>query len=554
MGQALRPRRDASASGVTVLLGLVFLGLVVGSVGSAFQDPQQPTAVTVSTDSGPVTGYAYESYRVWKGIPYAAPPVGSLRWRAPQPVKPWGPQPLKAFDYGPACPQHCMLPPGFCPTVTSEDCLHLNVWTPSQNPNPAQPWAVLVFFAGGAFFQGDGSTPIYSGDVFVNFTSTVMVTCSYRLGALGFLVLDGLEGNYGIEDQRQVLRWVQKNIKNFGGDPNSVTVFGESAGAMSIGLHLTSPQSAGLFHKAIMESNPFSIEYKHIHEAKQDGAQLAGYLGCPPTDMACLLSKTPEEIVVAQEKVFVWPWPDVFDFNFGILLQWTPTIDGKQFFSQPINAFIAGNFTRVPIMLGTNADEGVMFVYQGFKQPTSDVAYVTAVALAFRESSFEVLEEYPVSFWINDSRPALSKVVTDYLFGCSTRRVALATSSWGVPTYLYYFDHALSFPAAYGPHYQFCRFAACHGSELPMLFHTAIEMGFNYTQPEDVMSKAMMHWWSNFAKSKTGNPNFGNNVNMTWLPFTSQALNNARIATPVSPQKNLEKAYCDFWDSLGYDW
>jgi para-nitrobenzyl esterase len=266
--------------------------------------------------------------------------------------------------------------------------------------------------------------------------------------------------------------------------------------------------------------------------------------------MACLLTKTSEEIVAAQQKVFVWPWPDVFDFNMGILLQWTPTIDDKQFFSQPIHAFIAGNFTRVPVMMGTNANEGVSFVYRVFSQPTSDAEFIAAVGLGFREDALKVLEKYPVSFFINDSRPALSKVATDYLFGCSTRRVAMATSSWGVPTYLYYYDHALALPGGY----RYCRSVACHGAELTILFHTAPNLGHNFTQAEDMMSKAMMNWWTSFAKSKHGDPNAGHNVNMIWLPFTPQSMNNARIATPVSPQKNLDKAYCDFWDPLGYDW
>ena len=175
----------------------------------------------------------------------------------------WGPNPKVTQAFSPGCPQNCELPPKTCPDTVSEDCLYLNVFTPREDylqSNGPQP--VMVWFHGGRYEQGSASDILYDGSFMANASGVIIVTANYRIGVLGFLVTGSLQGNYGWQDQRSVLLWVQNNIANFGGDPNSVTVFGQSVGGISTALHLTSPSSVGLLHKAIIQSDPFTLPVK----------------------------------------------------------------------------------------------------------------------------------------------------------------------------------------------------------------------------------------------------------------------------------------------------
>ena len=210
----------------------------------------------------------------YRGIPYAQPPVGALRWAAPQPLPAWT-SPRSATAFGAICPQDGTA------TGDSEDCLFLNVWTPQAAVQRGKRLPVMVFFHGGAFVYGAGSLPAYDGSYLAASGNVVVVTLNYRLGALGFLSVPelGLTGNYGILDQRLALRWVARNIRAFGGDPDKVTLFGQSAGAMSVGLHLFSiPDGRKLFRAAIMESNPLALPYPSLQaqiETKWDNFRIA---------------------------------------------------------------------------------------------------------------------------------------------------------------------------------------------------------------------------------------------------------------------------------------
>eukprot|EP00755_Sulcionema_specki_P027449 Sspe_Gene.87785::Locus_59591_Transcript_1_2_Confidence_0.667_Length_767::g.87785::m.87785 len=221
-------------------------------------------AVTVPTDSGDVMGYTVTREKlgshVFRGIPYAAPPVGKLRWAPPTAPTPWK-TPFNASEDGAGCPQECMLPPMACPPRQSEDCLTLNVFTPLGATKGAG-YPVMVWLHGGNFFQGYGGGVLYDGSYIVNRSKVIIVSVTYRLGALGFYAAGNLKGSYGYQDQQQAMRWVQTNIANFGGDPKQVTLWGQSAGAMSIALHMTDPVSDPLFHAAIMQSEPFSLPFR----------------------------------------------------------------------------------------------------------------------------------------------------------------------------------------------------------------------------------------------------------------------------------------------------
>ena len=289
---------------------LIVAGLVL--ISGCTQQVQDSTIV--KTDAGFVSGINQSGIQVYLGIPFAAPPVGDLRWRPPAPVTPW--EGVKAVtEYGATCPQAQKGSepslPGVPALNMSEDCLYLNVWTPTQNASARLP--VMVFFYGGGFTGVEGSMPMYNGTTLAE-KGVIVVTTNYRLGALGFLAHPDLDresphnasGNYGILDQQAALKWVQDNIVAFGGDPSRVTIFGQSAGTESVYIHLVSPGSRGLFSQAIVESGPFwangaIINATHPKDyAEQFGVGYAQSLGCSGLDaIACMRNLSPDALITA---------------------------------------------------------------------------------------------------------------------------------------------------------------------------------------------------------------------------------------------------------------
>src|SRR5215813_12627894 len=257
-------KRPASPLGC---LGFALAILLVGGGLSVTPAAAQDCVGTAAPLAGKVCGLAIEApantgraLYSYRGIPYALPPVGDLRWAPPQPHPRWS-QLRSATSFGAVCPQDGVS------TGDSEDCLFLNIWAPRDAVGHDKRLPVMVFFHGGFFVFGAGSLPAYDGSYLAASGNVVVVTLNYRLGALGFLTVPelGLTGNYGILDQRMALQWVAENIAAFGGDPTKVTIFGESAGAMSVGLHLFSiPQDRSLFRAAIMESNPLALPYPSL--------------------------------------------------------------------------------------------------------------------------------------------------------------------------------------------------------------------------------------------------------------------------------------------------
>lgn len=255
----MRKKRFLSYACVLFLLALMFTVAACGGEQAA----RTATMREPLLDSGPINGVQEGGVWVYKGIPYAAPPVGELRWKEPQPAEPWK-EVRPCTEFGPACPQPSSDDQGGFMAVgeTSEDCLYLNVWSPAETPGERLP--VMVWIHGGAFRTGAGSQAVYDG---VNLAEkdVVVVTINYRLGPLGFFAHpllteespNGSSGNYGLLDQVAALEWVERNIASFGGDPDNVTVFGESAGAMSICDLMASPLAEGLFDRAIVQSGPF---------------------------------------------------------------------------------------------------------------------------------------------------------------------------------------------------------------------------------------------------------------------------------------------------------
>jgi para-nitrobenzyl esterase len=304
-------------------------------------------AMPVKVDGGRIEGQVANGLRIYKGVPFAEPPVGELRWRAPRPVKAWSGV-RRAANFAPACMQTGVSMPGETPPAVSEDCLYLNVWTPAKGAGDRLP--VLVWIPGGGFSNGSASMPLYWGDRLAK-EGAVVVTVGYRVGPLGFLAHPELtaesphrsSGNYGLEDQIAALRWVRRNIAAFGGDPGRVTIAGQSAGAISVSILMASPLARGLFHRAIGQSGglfePLQLAPSYqLSNAEREGVAYATSVGARSLAELRRLPAT----ALLQGKA-------------GLISH--PVIEPNVLPASPYEVFASGRQHDVPILIGSNADE-----------------------------------------------------------------------------------------------------------------------------------------------------------------------------------------------------
>jgi para-nitrobenzyl esterase len=527
---------STSGSSSTATTSSSSTGGAGGSGGAGGTGGAAPTLI--QTDKGPVQGIVVGHTRAFLGIPFAAPPVGPLRWKPPQPAASWT-TPLDASKKGPECAQLVEL--GNQPdSSSSEDCLTLNVWTPEASP--ATPAPVMAWIYGGAFVLGNAGDPAYDGRALSEATGAVVVTLNYRLGPLGFLAHSALtaedpahpsSGMYGFEDQRAALAWVQKNIAAFGGDPNRVGLFGESAGGISTCLHLVSPKSAGLFQHAMIESGPCDDAQQTMAAAEAQGDTLATALGCndPSTVLACMRAATSDAVLTAL--------PQSADFIGNDGATWFPVVDGYNLPDQPTTLFASGSFSKVPTLLGSNKNEGSLFFFLGGINPTTD-----ADAQALYESFYPghgaaIATQYPSSAYGGSPKDAAIDAFGDAAFVCPTRRAARALSSAGVPVHLYQFTHAVSSSLLQN-------LGVFHSSEIPFVFGNPY-LGIVLDAQEQQLSKEMMSYW--FQTAATGDPNAKGAF--TWPAYTPSGDTNIVLDLTLSTQTGLKKADCDFWDSLG---
>ncbi|MEQ9620195.1 MAG: carboxylesterase/lipase family protein [Deltaproteobacteria bacterium] len=478
------------------------------------------------------------------GIPYAESTGGGNRWRAPVPKAGWSGV-LRATRLGPSCPQNADLD-----YPQSEDCLSLNVWTPLNGADT--PRAVMVFIYGGAFVFGSNCDPTYDGAYTAAYGDVVVVSMNYRLGALGFLAGvedkrtgEKINGNFGLQDQILALKWVRENIEAFGGDPEKITVYGESAGAMSIGIHLVRPETSKLFRAAIMGSNPYGVPYKSLKNAESITKRFAHNLGCPKDDIECMRGKLPAVVLYAQQQRNLI-WPSVFN-GLRDLLAWSPVIDRDFLKGQPLEMLTEGA-TDKPIIVGTNRNEGLLFVEKTKSTlqvgEISDFEYRLAIDFIFRDNEIreKIYENYPP----NKDRNAeiISKIITEYLFTCPNHYAASDGSS---RAWYYLFDHVSSFN--FWPSVPACKDAVCHSDELPYVFHTAAERGDSFTPQEKLLSNLMVGYWTDFAKylrpDRSGSE---------WPPYMPGSMKLVFV-TPVAQIKadDEKNADCEFWDKIGYD-
>ncbi|MDO9105379.1 MAG: carboxylesterase family protein [Methylovulum sp.] len=529
--------------GISIALGAI-TSLIPNPVFSAHADIAKPACTTaiIASSAGPICGtsLAFQSgkqVQAFMGIPFAESTAHANRWQAPVPKAPWA-TPFIATQFGPICPQS-----GAASTLAqSEDCLSLNIWVPAGASADAK-LPVMVFIYGGGFSSGYSASALYDGSYIAANKPVIVVSLNYRVGVLGFLAADGLTGNYGFMDQQLALTWVQQNIQSFGGNPAQVTLFGESAGAMSVGLHLFSaPGSAALFRAGIMESNFFALPYKSLADQINVGNIFKQGLNC--RDLECLRNADVNALLVA-ESAFTPQMSTVFS-GAKYYIPFTPVIDGRLLTRQPVSA-AAGAKLNKPILMGTNKNEAVVFVHG---QPISTSAYSAWAASLFGQSFQKVIAKYPAQ----EDRPnsALwASVQTDNFLTCSTRYVAAHAAA---PVYAYVFNHQPSFNLT---GVKSCNVDdnVCHTVELPFVFHTASAMGVSFTDEERQLSTAIIDYWTNFAIHLNPNGNTPRPPGLThWPKFTAQQKNYMLLDTKaLSVAVDPYQGVCDFWDTIGYD-
>ena len=383
----------------------------------------------VKTTNGMVEGASATSpgVRTFKGIPFAAPPVGDLRWKPPQPVKNWEGV-RRADQFGPRCMQRAIFGDmGFRSNGMNEDCLHLNVWTPARSGRERLP--VLVYYYGGGFVAGDGSEPRYDGESMAR-KGIVAVTVNYRLGAFGFFAHPELtkesprraSGNYGLLDQHAALRWVQQNIAAFGGDPKRVTIAGESAGSISVSAQMASPLSKDLIAGAIGESGSIigALSAVPLAEGEQNGVKFAAATGA--TTLTALRAMPAEQLLEVTAK------PG--------LPRFAPTVDGYFFPKDPGEIYAAGEQAHVPLLVGSNSEETGYFGVLGREAPTAE-NYRKALQRLYGDKADEVFKLYPASTE-TEVMDAAQDLASDRFISYSTWKwLDLATKTGGKPTYYY---------------------------------------------------------------------------------------------------------------------
>ena len=439
----------------------------------------------VETEQGIVQGIVEDSLTVFKGIPFAAPPVGKLRWKAPQPVQPWEGVKL-ATDYAPAAYQG-----GNPASGKSEDCLYLNIWTPARSSDEKIP--VLVWIHGGGFSFGAPADPVSEGANLAN-KGVVVVSMAYRLGQLGFLAHPELSaespehasGNYGLLDMIAGLQWIQKNIAAFGGDPGKVTIFGESAGGIAVSMLCASPLSRGLFHGAISQSGgsfgpPRPKTYpgenmKTLEQAEADGQAYMRQLGV--SSLAEMRNIRADDLPLGMGMGGAWP-----------------IIDGYVIPDDQYVLYEEGKFNDIPILVGYNSDEGASFTRT--KDPKE---FIEGVKERYGKFADELLSAYPVG---EKNVPKTARdLARDAAFGWHTWSWARLQSNMGSSkVFYYYFDQHPEYPED-SPRYGY---GSPHGQDVPYVFMTLDPEDSNTTQSDLELSDAMGTYWTNFAKH--GDPN-----------------------------------------------
>ncbi|XP_059085955.1 acetylcholinesterase-like [Tigriopus californicus] len=523
-----------------------------------------------STRSGRIRGVRQKGGNgkdvdMWWGVPYAEPPVGDLRFRAPQPVKRW--KGIKdALDKPNSCVQISdTMFPGFsgaemwnANTRQSEDCLYLNIAVPTTKLNNS---AVMVWIYGGSFYSGTSTLDVYDPKILASEQNIIVASLQYRVASLGFLYLgdEGVDGNAGLLDQRLAIKWIRDNIHVFGGNPNNITLFSESAGSASVAFHLLAPGSNPFFSQAILQSAAATNQWSMVtkKEAKLKAMRLAELLKCPHSQeemtymVDCLRNANATEMVNKE-------WDGI---AFGIMgCPFTPVYDGVFFPESPKKALEKRHFKNTNILLGTNRNEGYYFI----------IYYLTDVFrvkgnITIKRSQFETLVKelnlyvksvgiqaiiYEYTSWLSPNNTeemmkALDMMVGDYQFTCPTIEFADSYAENFNNVYQYLFDHRASnhpWPDWTG---------VLHGDEISFIFGEPLNTNLNFTEEEKTFSRDVMTYWANFAK--TGNPNKFPNGSWTKVYWPVHSALNREYLTLNLHNKSRGNGFrarkCAFWNN-----
>ena len=575
---------------------LVFLApaILLGSCSDSTGEPTAPRTPLVETTTGSVQGQADGDLYTYFGIPYAAPPVDELRWKPPQPPAPWTDVLETAVPQTPAFPGvPAVIPVPKCPqTLTGgelaasflgpidEDCLYLNVVTPKEGSDlPVMVWIHGGGYSLGEGVQTDGGT---SGTKLAEAENVVVVSMNYRLGPFGFLAHEALteesendtSGNYGLMDQVAALRWVRENIEAFGGDPDNITIFGESAGAFSVCALVTSSLAAGAFDKAIMQSGSCERPWPSLAVAHQQGERFAALAACDTADdpLSCMRGKTWEQLHEA------WA-PDPADTGLigfevslidleGKYLVWSPILDGYFFEEQSALSTGNGTFNRVPLMIGFTREEGRLF---GWLSEDPNVG----AGLDITEDNYPALVEYvlggnaalastaiagpyaPVGF--ADPGDAYSAITGDVIFRCPSLTQAGSASAY-VPTYVYEFrypdaDFALDevpvLPSLDRSQFVGWSDGAFHSADIQYVFGVPMlpaKSEFPSGSVDDKLWRDMRGYWVRFAR--TGDPN-GDGAE-SWPLFDADAPEFLVLDAEVTTATDGPTDACAFWEGTDY--
>jgi para-nitrobenzyl esterase len=482
-----RAAKESSAAIVAVL------------AAAAASTPTPAAGPALQIEGGQIADVIPESsgIRVFKGIPYAAPPVGELRWKAPQPVHPWKGT-RTTTEWGPRCVQSNRL--GDLDPLNKrmdEDCLYLNIWTPAKSADEALP--VIVWIHGGSNLNGAGSQPEYDGSNLAS-KGVIVVTINYRVDIFGFLAHPELtkesgtnsSGNYGLLDQIAALKWVQTNIRAFGGDPSRVTIFGESAGAFDVSLLMASPLAKDLFARAIGESGGAMTPIaafgpKPLQVGEQDGLRFVQSLGA--TSVSELRAKSAKELLDAIVK-------NPITYGFGV-------VDGYVVPEHPASIYSQGKQNDVPLLVGWNADEGSYF---GARIKLDSPSYVERVHTQFKDQADKVLQLYPPGSTAEDQRASFTALLGDEIIaygGWAWSERAATTGKSQV--FRYYFTR----PPPGAPELSVNPIAApgvYHFAEIYYVFNNLNVMkDWPWEESDRRLADSMSSYWTNFAKS--GDPN-----------------------------------------------
>ncbi|HUA41337.1 MAG TPA: carboxylesterase family protein [Streptosporangiaceae bacterium] len=520
--------RTLRRRGAAVIATSVLAAVTVSCTGQGTAAGPRVTrsGLVVSLSDGQLRGKQAGSTNEYLGIPYAAPPVGPLRWRPPQPPAHWHGV-RAATTFAPHCPQPAGV---FGRASTSEDCLFLNVFAPAGRRGSRLP--VMVWIHGGGFVGGESDDYDPSGLVA---DGVIVVTINYRLGALGFLADPALAshpggptGDYGLMDQQAALRWVQRNIREFGGDPRNVTLFGESAGGQSVLLQLISPGARGLFAKAIAESGGYALNPVSLASAEAAGRAFAAKAGCASQTARCLRSLPVATILADQDPSGA-----------------SADIDGLVLTQQLKAALTSGDFSHVPVIDGSNHDEWRLFVALAIAEghPVTAANYQPMIATTLRVSrriAGLIAARYPLSHYKSPAL-ALSAVGTDAIFSCPTLLLDQDLARY-VPTYAYEFSDENA-PSPY-PSLGF-PYGAAHSFELPYLFTLRAVPPSLLSASQKRLAATMREDWTSFARS--GVPSAAGAP--PWPRFTAASQSMLALAPPVpAPETDFSAEHqCSFW-------